>query len=144
MGLRWRTEVRQQVFEEAAADCGEALTAFSDSRKGKWAGRPAVGFPRFKRKRLTTPSFRLRSIASKSGRPSVRVGDGKPRSVRSRGKNLPGGAMTRVHKRTGRDWTGSGRQKCRLTLIGSPRDVKQGDVSTWCHVDKVVLDSPPG
>ncbi|MFE9790075.1 hypothetical protein ACFYO7_32375 [Nocardia salmonicida] len=29
-GLAWRTEVCQQVFEEAAVDCGHALKAFSD------------------------------------------------------------------------------------------------------------------
>src|SRR4029077_6438220 len=31
-GLPWRTEVCQQVFEEAAVDCGRALAAWSDSR----------------------------------------------------------------------------------------------------------------
>jgi putative transposase len=28
MGLSWRTQVCQQVFEEAAVDCGRALAAF--------------------------------------------------------------------------------------------------------------------
>ncbi|MFD4462788.1 helix-turn-helix domain-containing protein [Nocardia sp. NPDC058480] len=37
-GLAWRTQVCQQVFEEAAVDCGTALAAFSDSRAGKRAG----------------------------------------------------------------------------------------------------------
>ena len=31
-GLPWRAEVCQQVFEEAAVDCGRALAAWSDSR----------------------------------------------------------------------------------------------------------------
>jgi putative transposase len=48
-GLPWRTEVCQQVFEEAAVDCGRALAAWSDSRSGKRKGKQ-VGFPRFKRK----------------------------------------------------------------------------------------------
>lgn len=47
-GLAWRNEVCQQVFEEAAADCGRALAAWSNSRSGKRAGR-RVGFPRFKK-----------------------------------------------------------------------------------------------
>src|ERR1700732_2992580 len=34
-GLAWRREVCQQVFEEAAVDCGRALAAFSDSRSGR-------------------------------------------------------------------------------------------------------------
>jgi putative transposase len=45
-GLSWRHEVRQQVFEEAAVDCGRALAAWSASRcgkrKGKRVGVPAV------------------------------------------------------------------------------------------------------
>ena len=48
-GLRWRSDVCQQVFEEAAVDCGRALTAWSDSRSGKRRGK-WVGFPRFKKK----------------------------------------------------------------------------------------------
>ncbi|MEV6971663.1 helix-turn-helix domain-containing protein, partial [Hamadaea sp. NPDC051192] len=31
-GLRWRSDVSQQVFEEAAVDCGRALAAFAGSR----------------------------------------------------------------------------------------------------------------
>ena len=48
-GLGWRGEVCQQVFEEAAVDCGRALAAWSDSRSGKRKGK-RIGFPRFKRK----------------------------------------------------------------------------------------------
>ena len=48
-GLRWRTEVCQQVFEEAAVDCSRALAAWSDSRSGKRKGK-WTGFPRFKKK----------------------------------------------------------------------------------------------
>jgi len=46
-GLRWRRQVCQQVFEEAAVDCGRALAAWSDSRSGARKGK-RVGFPRFK------------------------------------------------------------------------------------------------
>jgi hypothetical protein len=43
-GLAWRTEVCQQVFEEAAADLSRGLKAWSDSRSGKRKGR-RIGFP---------------------------------------------------------------------------------------------------
>ncbi|MGW0004378.1 hypothetical protein [Nocardia grenadensis] len=38
-GPTWRDQVCQQVFEEAAVDCGRALAAWSDSRSGKHRGR---------------------------------------------------------------------------------------------------------
>ena len=55
-GLPWRAEVCQQVFEEAAVDCGRALAALSDSRSGKRKGEK-VGFPRFKKKTGVMPSI---------------------------------------------------------------------------------------
>lgn len=58
-GLAWRSEVRQQVFEEAAADLGRGLKSWSDSRSGARKGNK-VGFPRFKKKTGAAPSFRLR------------------------------------------------------------------------------------
>ncbi len=67
-GLRWRHQVCQQVFEEAAVDCGRALAAWSDSRSGKRAGKK-VGFPRFKKKTGAVASFRLRNKHPK-GRPA--------------------------------------------------------------------------
>lgn len=80
-GLAWRNQVCQQVFEEAAVDCGRALAAWSNSRSGKRAGR-RVGFPRFKKKERSRPSFRLRNRFPRSGRPTIRVGDhSRPRSV---------------------------------------------------------------
>src|ERR1700694_3230912 len=57
-GLPWRRQVCQQVFEEAAVDCGRALAAWADSRSGNRKGR-RVGFPRFKKKTGVVPSFRL-------------------------------------------------------------------------------------
>jgi putative transposase len=73
-GLSWRGQVCQQVFEEAAMDCGRALSAWSDSRRGKRRGK-RVGFPRFKKKTGAVASFRLRNKHSR-GRPSaIRVGD---------------------------------------------------------------------
>ncbi|MFX0577261.1 RNA-guided endonuclease InsQ/TnpB family protein [Nocardia nepalensis] len=96
-GLVWRTEVCQQVFEEAAVDCGRAFAAFCDSRTGKRKGR-RVGFPRMKKKHATTPSFRLRNRLSTTGRAGIRVGDNDiARSI-----TLPGIGMLRVRQDTRR------------------------------------------
>ena len=78
-GLVWRGEVSSQVFEEAAVDLGRALAAWIDSRSGKRRGRP-VGHPRFKKKTHTASSFRIRN-KSTAGRPSIRVGQDRARSV---------------------------------------------------------------
>jgi putative transposase len=72
-GLAWRGEVCQQVFEEAAVDLGKALKAWTDSRRGKRAGRLA-GHPRRKKKGRCAESFRLRNKHSKNGRAAIRVG----------------------------------------------------------------------
>lgn len=96
-GLPWRSEVCQQVFEEAAVDLGRALTAWSDSRAGT-RSVARVGFPRFKKKTATTSSFRLRNRHPTGGRPAIRVGDGdRPRSV-----TLPGIGQLAVHDDTRR------------------------------------------
>jgi putative transposase len=79
-GLRWRGEVCQQVFEEAAADLGRALGAWTASRRGKRAGR-RVRHPHFKRKTDRSGSFRIRDKTSKTRRCSIRVGDEHPRSI---------------------------------------------------------------
>jgi putative transposase len=80
-GLPWRTRVCQQVFDEAAIDCGRALAAWSDSRSGKRKGT-RVGFPRFKKKTAAVASFRLRNKHSKGRTSAIRVGDDdRPRSV---------------------------------------------------------------
>ncbi|MFJ9364832.1 RNA-guided endonuclease InsQ/TnpB family protein [Nocardia sp. NPDC101769] len=58
--------------------------------------RTTYGDRRFKRKNSTTPSFRLRSKISKSGRAGIRIGDnGIPRSV-----TLPGIGTIRVREDT--------------------------------------------
>ena len=96
-GLAWRAQVCQQVFEEAAVDCGRALSAWSDSRSGKRKGR-RVGFPRFKKKTGVVPSFRLRNKHPKGRPPAIRVGDNdRPRSV-----TLPGIGVIAVHDDTRR------------------------------------------
>lgn len=96
-GLAWRTEVCQQVFEEAAVDCGKALKAWSDSRAGKRHGK-RVGFPRFKKKTTATPAFRLRNKHPKGKPAAIRVGDNdRPRSV-----TLPGIGQIAVHDDTRR------------------------------------------
>ncbi|MCW2630192.1 RNA-guided endonuclease TnpB family protein [Mycobacterium sp.] len=96
-GLAWRTEVCQQVFEEAVVDLGKGLKSWSDSRSGKRTGK-RVGFPRFKKKTSAVPSFRLRNKHPK-GRPSaIRVGDNnRPRSV-----TLPGIGPIAIHDDTRR------------------------------------------
>ena len=77
-GLAWRSEVCTQVFEEAAVDLGRGLAAFTAARRG---GGKRVGFPRFKRRSRTVPSFRIRQKTDR-GVPAIRVGEGHPRSVR--------------------------------------------------------------
>jgi putative transposase len=96
-GLAWRTEVCQQVFEEAAVDLSKALKAWSESRSGKRTGA-RIGFARFKKKTAAVPSFRLRNKHPKGRPPTIRVGDGgRPRSV-----TLPGIGPIGVHDNTRR------------------------------------------
>src|SRR6266568_3712217 len=96
-GLAWRDRVCQQVFEEAAVDCGRALAGWADSRRGTRKGR-RVGFPRFKRKAAACTSFRLRNKHSRRTRPTIRVGDnGCLRSV-----TLPRIGTVRVRQDTRR------------------------------------------
>jgi putative transposase len=95
-GLGWRGEVGAQVFEEAAVDLGRALAAHAEAQGGGRKGR--VGFPRRKRKGRCRDSFRLRNRTDRrTGRASLRVGDGHPRSV-----TLPTIGMVRVHDDTRR------------------------------------------
>jgi putative transposase len=93
-GLAWRNQVYQQVLEEAAVDCGRALAAWSESRGGTRRGK-RVGFPRFKRKASTVPSFRLRNKQPRGGKSSIRVGDAYPRSI-----TLPGIGTIKIHNDT--------------------------------------------
>ena len=96
-GLPWRRQVCQQVFEEAAVDCGRALVAWADSRSGNRKGR-RVGFPRFKKKTGVVASFRLRNKHPKGRPPAIRVGDrDRPRSI-----TLPGIGPIGVHDDTRR------------------------------------------
>ncbi|MGV0698879.1 RNA-guided endonuclease InsQ/TnpB family protein [Mycolicibacter sinensis] len=96
-GLLWRTEVCQQVFEEAAVDLGKGLKSWSDSRAGKRKGKQ-IGFPHFKKKTSGIPSFRLRNKHPKGRPAAIRVGDaGRPRSL-----TLPGIGQIAVHDDTRR------------------------------------------
>lgn len=72
VGLAWRGEVVQQVFEEAAVDLGRALAAFSARRK---SGSKAAGFPKFKKRSEGRQSFRLRN-KGRGDDASIRVGGG--------------------------------------------------------------------
>ena len=96
-GLVWRTQLCQQVFEEAAVDLGKGLKSWSDSRSGKRKGKK-VGFPRFKKKMGVAPSFRLRNKHSKGRREAIRVGD----NYRLRAVTLPGLGQIGVHDYTRR------------------------------------------
>jgi putative transposase len=95
-GVPWRDKVHQQVFEEAAVDCGRALSVWSDWRRSGRKGRQ-VGFPRFRKKTTNRQSFRLRNRHPKDCKPVIRVGEAHPRSVR-----LPGIGTVRVHDDTRR------------------------------------------
>ena len=96
-GLPWRDQVCQQVFEEAAVDCGKGLKAWSDSRAGKRKGK-RVGFPHFKKKTSAMPSCRLRNKHPKGRPAAIRIGDNdRPRSV-----TLPGIGQVGVHDDTRR------------------------------------------
>ena len=79
-GLQWRREVYQQIFEEAAIDCGRALASWTDSRSGNRKGR-RTGFPRFKKKSAGTSSFRVRNRQRNGSKPTVRIGENGPRSI---------------------------------------------------------------
>jgi putative transposase len=92
-GLAWRGEVCAQVFEEAAQDLGRGLAAFAAARRG---GGRRVGFPRFKRRGQTVPSFRIRQMTDR-GVSRIRVGENHPRSVR-----LPKIGVVRVREDTRR------------------------------------------
>ena len=96
-GLPWRSEVCQQVFEEACVDLGKGLKAWSDSRSGKRKGK-RVGFPHFKKKTGVAPSFRLRNKHAKGQRSAIRLGDNN----RSRSVTLPGVGQIGVHDDTRR------------------------------------------
>ena len=93
VGLPWRGEVCQQVFEEAAVDLGRALDGFSKSRRGKRRGK-RVRFPRFKKRSASRQSFRLRNKTS-GQRAAIRMGEGAARSVR-----LPKLGVVRVREDT--------------------------------------------
>ena len=96
-GLAWRREVYQQVFEEAAVDCGHALAAWSASRREDRAGR-RVEFPRFKKKTIAVSTFRMRNRHPLVGEPLIRIGAGEClRSVK-----LPRIGTVRIHDDTRR------------------------------------------
>lgn len=96
-GLPWRTDVCQQVFEEAAADLGKGLRSWSNSRSGKRTNTK-VGFPRFKKKNRTMPSFRLRNRHVNGRTETIRVGD----KNQLREITLPGIGQISVHDDTRR------------------------------------------
>jgi putative transposase len=78
VGLAWRAEVTQQVFEEAAVDLGRGLAAFSARRT---TGNRLAGFPKFKSRHDANQSFRIRNKA-RGNSSSIRIGaEGRERSI---------------------------------------------------------------
>lgn len=92
-GLLWRTEVAAEVFECASAHAAQALANWSTSRAGGRAGN-AMGYPRFKSRHKTKPSFRLRARYTEGELPAVRPGG--PRVLR-----FPKLGQIRVQEHTG-------------------------------------------
>ena len=88
-GLAWRNEISADVFEAASGNAATALKNFTESRNGTRAGKPA-GFPKFKARHKTTPSFRLRNRAKVGASQAIRVTG--PKAVR-----LPTIGDVRVH-----------------------------------------------
>jgi putative transposase len=88
-GLAWRGEVNADVFECASVHAAQALANFADSRKGTRAGK-AVGFPKFKSRHRSVPSFRLRNRSKVGATQQLRVAG--PKAVR-----LPTIGEVRVH-----------------------------------------------
>lgn len=88
-GLSWRNEVSADVFESASGNAATALKNFTESRGGTRAGKPA-GFPKFKSRHKTTPSFRLRNRAKVGASQAIRVTG--PKALR-----LPTIGDVRVH-----------------------------------------------
>ncbi|MGF0314462.1 RNA-guided endonuclease InsQ/TnpB family protein [Nocardia fluminea] len=151
-GLAWRNSVCQQVFEESAVDCGRALKAWTDSRRGKRTG-PRIGHPRFKRKGRGLPSFRVRNKSPR--KPTIRVGDGqRPRSVTVPGlgviavrddtrrlRRLLGSGRANVlfatiSQRAGRWWISINVEAADMhpAMQHAPRP--QGDSGGWVGVDR--------
>ncbi|MEZ0364292.1 RNA-guided endonuclease InsQ/TnpB family protein [Mycobacterium sp. pUA109] len=153
-GLSWRTEVCQQVFEEAAVDLGNGLKAWSASRCGKRRGK-RVGFPKFKKKANTRPSFRLRNKHRKDGRAAIRIGDGRrPRSVtlpgighvgvfddtrrlrRMLAKDRAAVLFATISHHAGRWWVSLNVQAADLHPAAQHSARDPGDASGWVGVDR--------
>jgi putative transposase len=134
-GLVWRAQVCQQVFEEAAVDCGRALVGWADSRRGTRKGR-RVGFPRFKKKTAARTSFRLRNKHSRGTRPTIRVGD----DDRSRSVTLPRIGTIRVREDTRRlrRMLANGRAKILFATVG------QRAGRWWVTLNVEAADLHPG
>lgn len=92
-GLAWRAEVSADVFETASVNAAQALKNWADSRTGTRAGK-AAGFPRFKSRHKTTPTFRLRAKYTEGSAPSVRP-------TGARAMRFPKLGEIRVHEHTG-------------------------------------------
>lgn len=108
----WWGECSKEAFNTGLDGVARALRNFGDSRSGKRAGRK-VGFPRFKARRLATPSVRFTTgvIRVESDRTHVtlpRVGRIKTHeSTRKLARRLEAGTariMSATVRRDGRRW----------------------------------------
>ena len=70
-GLSWRDQVSTDVFECASVVAAQALRSWAESTRGVHHAK-STGFPRFRAKHRTTPSFRLRNRSRSGQAQSVR------------------------------------------------------------------------
>lgn len=96
-GLAWHREVSADVFECAMVDLAQALDNWKTSRNGTRKGR-AVGFPRFKSKHKTAPSFRLRNRAAPGKTQAIRFTDPHTLKVPTLGELQVAGNTRRLRR----------------------------------------------
>jgi putative transposase len=96
-GLAWRGEVAQDVFECASVNAAQALANFSNSLSGVRKGKQA-GFPAFKSRRTSIPSFKIRSKTRPGETARVRVTGPKALRLGPLGELRVHGSTKRVRR----------------------------------------------
>ena len=94
VGLHWADQVSVDAFECASVNAAQALANFSSSRSGERKGKK-VGFPKFKSRHETNPTFSLRSRYKPTGPAAIRI-------VGPKAVLLPKIGTVRVHGSTKR------------------------------------------
>ena len=97
-GLPWRDEVSADVFECASVDAACAFKNYADSVRGGRRAGVRMGFPDFKAKHRTTPSFRLRSKAKPGETAPVRFPTAKTIRLPKLGDVRVHGCARKVHR----------------------------------------------